>query len=260
MNALISGENVSFGYRKDKPILDDISFSIAPGQLISVLGPNGVGKSTLLNCLCGLLSLRKGRITLLGNDISQLTRRQIAKSIACVSQKLSIAFDYSVREFVVMGRTAHMGVLNTPSPNDYRIVNEALERLDILPLAPRPITELSGGEVQKVCIARALVQEPQLILLDEPTSALDYGNQGRVLRLIRRLCEEGYSVLMTTHNPEHALLLESEVWMLFPNGKLLTGTAEEMITPEKLEPLYGTDLTILPKEIVGRRVCLLRSL
>ena len=180
--------------------------------------------------------------------------------IAYVPQKTAVAFGYTVRAFVVMGRTAGLGLLQAPSAADHAMADRAMESLDLLPMAERPVTELSGGEMQKVSIARALTQDPELILLDEPTSALDYGNQGKVLQLIRQLSREGYAVLMTTHNPEHPLLLSSDVWILAPGGTLSAGSGEELLTEENLRRLYDADLRILPPEIAGRRVCLLRSL
>ena len=159
-----------------------------------------------------------------------------------------------------MGRTSHMGFFSAPSSDDYRQSERALEQLDLLRLKNRPISELSGGEQQKVCIARAIVQMPKLIIMDEPTSALDYGNQIKVLKLVKELSASGYAVLITTHNPEHPLLLNSDVWLLERSGTLSAGTCDEMLTEEKLIKLYDTNIRVTHIDSLNRRACFIRSI
>lgn len=252
---IIDAKGISFGYREGHNVFAQVNFSIYPGQLISLLGPNGVGKSTLLNCICGLLKPQSGNISLCGHDISKETRKSIAQKIAYVPQKTSVSFDYSVKDFVVMGRTAHMSLISTPSREDYDRASEAMEELALSELADRPISELSGGEQQKACIARALVQTPKLIILDEPTSALDFGNQIKVLKLIRKLSDSGYAVLMTTHNPDHCIMLGGNVAILDKNGSLEIGSHEAILTEAKLSKVYGTDLRMVFVEDIQRTVC-----
>lgn len=256
MIPIIDAKSLTFSYREGHNILDKVDFSIYPGQLISLLGPNGVGKSTLLNCICGLIKPQGGTIELCGRDISKETHKSIAKKIAYVPQKTNASFDYTVRDFVVMGRTAHMSILDTPSKNDYDCADDALDKLALFELADRPISELSGGEQQKACIARALVQSPELIVLDEPTSALDFGNQLKVLKLIKGLSNSGYAVLLTTHNPDHCMMLGGKVAILDKQGTLEIGQAEEILTEEKLRQTYGTDLRMVFVEDVQRTVCI----
>lgn len=260
MNALVEINGISFEYIRDHLILNNLNASIIPGQLITLLGPNGVGKSTLLNCITGLLFPKSGEILLYGKKIETLSRKTIARSIAYVPQKSAVSFDYSVLEFVVMGRTSQMSMFSTPSTEDYKCAEKALEQLDVLELKDRPVSELSGGEQQKICIARAIAQAPELIIMDEPTSALDFGNQAKVLKLVKSLSSLGYAVLMTTHNPEHALLLDSDVWILHKSGILETGICSQMIEEQALSNLYQIDICISTVREAGRKACLIRSL
>lgn len=255
MNPIIESENIHFGYTESRKILNDISFRIYEGQLITLLGPNGVGKSTLLNCICGLLKPSSGMVKLFGNPISKLSRREIAQQIAYVPQKSSVSFDYSVKDFVVMGRSAYLSILATPSEQDYKKTDEALEKLGITQLRERPISELSGGEQQKACIARAIVQDPKLVILDEPTSALDYGNQVKVLRLIKELSASGYAVLMTTHNPDHSFMLNGDVAIMSHDGKMEMGAVDQILTENRLEEAYGTKIRLMYVDEMKRKIC-----
>ena len=253
--AIVECKHVTFGYDRQREILKDVSFAVEKGELLTLLGPNGVGKSTLLNCLTGLLRPQRGEVWLGGSRIETLSRRAIARKIAYVPQKNNAPYDYLVREFVVMGRTAHLGVLATPSAEDYAKAEAALGRLDVAHLADRPITELSGGEQQKFGIARALAQEPELVILDEPTAALDYGNQIKVLHLIRELLGLGFAVIQTTHNPDHCLMLRGRVAVLDRNGGLEAGDWAQIMTEERLSALYETKLRLIGIDEIGRQTC-----
>ena len=260
MNEILKLNKVCFGYDRQHPILRNISAAILPGQTVTLLGPNGVGKSTLLNCVTGILEPQSGTITLSGRPISGLPRKTIAQTVAYVPQKPQVAFDYPLIDFVVMGRTAYMKLLSVPDKADYEAARSALRRLGIEELSERPVNELSGGEQQKACIARALVQEPELIVLDEPTSSLDYGNQITVLGLIRQLSADGFSVLMTTHDPDHALLLNSDVWLMNRAGELRCGSSGSLLTEENLSELYQARVRLLESEELSRRVCVIESI
>ncbi len=257
---LVECKKLSFSYDGERKVLDNVSFCIHKGELLTLLGPNGVGKSTLLNCIAALSVPQSGELLLGGKRLTELSRKAIAQLLAYVPQKNNVPFDFRLREFVVMGRTARLGVFETPSVGDYRLADEALEKLGLSPLAERPVTELSGGEQQKACIARALVQEPQLIILDEPTAALDFKNQITVLNLIRELLNAGYAVLQTTHNPDHCLMLGGTVGILDQSGRLRVDRAERIVTEETLQEVYQTELRIAYVEAVGRECCLPRGL
>jgi len=260
MGDIISIKNLTFAYHKGKPVISGINAHIRNGDLVTLLGPNGVGKSTLLNCITGLLAVKAGVIHINNNDIISLKIKNIAQIIAYVQQKFQNNFDYTVREYVTMGRTAHKNIFEQPTEMDYHIAEDALEKLNILHLQNNSYNEISGGEQQQVCIARAIAQQPKLIVLDEPTSALDYDNQIKVLNLTKRLSELGYAVLMTTHNPEHSLLLNSTVWILSRNGQMVVGSVEELITEKSLRGLYTSEICVSEVPFCNRKVCFVNKL
>ncbi|HZK24412.1 MAG TPA: ABC transporter ATP-binding protein [Oscillospiraceae bacterium] len=249
--------NISFAYpNTEKLILNEVSFSLARGEILSILGPNGAGKSTLLNCLAGLVKPTHGEILLDGKDISDLPGKNIAQKIGYVQQAHTPAFSYSVFEFVLMGRAPKISFFGRPQKKDEELVWQTLEIMKITHLANRPYTQLSGGERQQCVIAHVLVQEPQAILFDEPTASLDYGNQARILRLIKRLSAQGYAIIMTTHNPDHAMLLGGKTALFAQAGKLSCGKTSEIITEESLQKIYHTDVRLLYVDALQRQACL----
>ena len=249
--------NLSFTYpQADNSVLNDVSLTLAEGAILSILGPNGAGKSTLLNCMAGLLKPTHGEIKLFGQDLSTMTFREIAQVVGYVQQIHTPAYGYSVLHFVTMGRAPRIGMFGRPGEADQKAAWDALEALEITYLAYKPYTEISGGEMQKVAIARAMVQEPKVILFDEPTAHLDSGNQLRVLNIIRDMAERGYSVVMTTHNPDHALLLGGDVAILGRDGRLQCGSCHEIITEELLLEIYNARLCLIPVPELGRVACI----
>ena len=215
---ILEVNNLSFHYHNSRTIFHEVSFNVDNGEVLSILGINGSGKTTLLNCIANLYKPKSGEILLNGQPMSKMNIRDVARVIGYVPQIHTPAYAYTVREFAVMGRTPYIGAFSTPSAKDYRIADEALERMDITHLRNKPYTEISGGERQQVTIARVIAQQPKLILLDEPTAHLDYGNQYRVVQMIRQLATEGYALIMTTHNPEHAIILNGKVAILNREG------------------------------------------
>jgi iron complex transport system ATP-binding protein len=223
-----------------------VSFSLGAGEVLCVLGPNGGGKTTLFRTLLGLLEPHAGDIHLGGSALSSLSRSEIARRIGYVPQGHSAYFAFTVREFVLMGRTAHLGAFSSPGPRDHAIALKTLESLGIAHLVDKPVTEISGGERQLALVARALAQEPKLLVLDEPTASLDFGNQVRVLQRIGSLAGAGIAILFSSHDPDHAFLCARRALLLAEGRVLETGTPREVIRPDTLERMYGVSVQVLP--------------
>jgi iron complex transport system ATP-binding protein len=252
---ILEVKNLSFHYHNSPMIFNKVNFSVDKGEVLSILGTNGAGKSTLLNCIANLYKPVSGEILLNGQPISRMSLRKVARVVGYVPQIHIPAYAYTVREFTVMGRTPYIDTFKMPSTEDYRIADEALERIGIAHLRDRFYTEISGGERQQVMIARVITQQPQLILLDEPTAHLDYGNQYRVVQMIRQLSAEGYALIMTTHNPEHAIILNGKVAILNRKGVLGVGQAAETLSEDILSDLYGLSIKTIYDNDAKRKVC-----
>lgn len=258
MSSLFDVRHIAFSYPNSKQVFQDVSFSLEPGQVLSIIGPNGAGKSTLLGCLVGQLPPTSGQILADGTSLHTMARQDIARFIGYVPQDQSSVYAYDVRTFVVMGRTPYISTFRMPSREDYRLADEAIAAMGITHLAHRPCTEISGGERQQAAIARVVVQQPRIIVLDEPTSALDFGNQMRALNMVQTLSRQGYAVIMTTHNPDHAILVGGLVAALDQTGHLRVGSAEDMIQSSHLSQMYRVDIRVPYVEEVGRNACLTR--
>ena len=237
--------SLAFGF-PGRTIGRDVSFSLGAGEVMCVLGPNGGGKTTLFRTILGLLASHDGKILLEGNSIDSLSRQEIARLIGYVPQGHSGYFAYTVREFVLMGRTAHMGIFSTPSKKDFEVADRAVASLGMSHLAERPVTEISGGERQLALVARALAQEPRLLVLDEPTASLDFGNQVRVLERIAALARTGIAILFSSHDPDHAFLCAQRALLLAEGRALEIGAPREVIRPDTLQRLYGVTVQVLP--------------
>ena len=250
-------ENAEFSYDSDNSAgFKDVNFCIKPGQVLSILGPNGCGKTTLLKCLAGIFKLKKGSIWLGDKEISRLERSGMARAVGYVPQLHQPAFPFSVLDAVLVGRAPHLGFLESPGKEDIEIAETAIEALGISALKKRPYTELSGGERQLVVFARVMAQQPSLLLLDEPTSHLDFGNQIRVLRLVEELASTGLPIIMTSHFPDHAFLISSKVAVMKKGAFLAFGPPEEVITEVNLESIYGIKVRVMEVNgAVGHRVC-----
>lgn len=237
-------KNLSCGYGQ-RNVVNSISFRIKEGEVIGLLGANGCGKTTLIKTILGLLPAHGGEVLLDGKNIKNWTSAQIARVIGYIPQMHTPPFPFQVLDVVLMGRTAHIKPFASPSKKDVKIAQQALEMLNISYLQDRVYTEISGGERQLVLIARALAQEPKILIMDEPTSSLDFGNQIKVLSHVKQLAGMNIAVLMSCHFPEHAFLYSTRVVLLNQGQILHSGTPDETITAERLKILYGVDVEIL---------------
>lgn len=241
-DAMLSVEGLACGYAS-RVVLDDVSFSVEAGRVLALLGPNGVGKSTLFKTILGFLPRLGGSVRMEGEEVSRWSRRRFAQCVAYVPQTHEGSFGFTVREMVLMGRTPLAGGFSGPSRDDERIACEAIDQLGLGHLADRDVSSLSGGERQMVLIARALSQQPKLLMMDEPCANLDWGNQVVVLSRIRELARTGLAVVVTSHDPNHALLLESDVLCL-ARDEVFSGFARDVLHPASLRKLYGIDAAV----------------
>jgi len=241
----LRAEGLRFAYPGGPLLLRDVSFDLETGRPLCLLGPNGTGKTTLLRCLLGLERLAQGRIAVNGRDLAQLSPVEAARAMAYVPQDTAAVFPFLAFDVVLMGRTPHLRFMASPTAEDRRQVRNALARLDIAHLAERRFHELSGGERQLVLIARALAQGSGILVMDEPCAGLDLANQARLLGVIRALARDGYSILLTTHLPDHAFAVGGQVALL-KDGQLRGPEAPEvLLTAAELEALYGTAIDVI---------------
>jgi iron complex transport system ATP-binding protein len=256
--AVISIENLAFAYDGDhRLVLDGLTLELPEASITAVLGPNGAGKTTLIHILLGLLKPYEGSIHLSGKNLAHYTRRELSRLIAFVPQTEYTAFEFSVLEYVLMGRAPHMGILQTPTSEDIDHTLEHLRALGLTHLAHRSVRELSGGERQLVLIARALAQEPKLLLLDEPTTHLDLSNKGRILATLTALANQGVTVIFTTHDPEAAASTAAYL-VLMRQGKVLSsGVLDRVLTAERLSETYGIPVRVV--QVDGQPVVLLNN-
>ncbi len=239
----LEAKHLDFGYPGHR-VGSDVSLSLEAGEVLCLLGPNGSGKTTLFKTLLGLLPPQGGKVLMDGMEVQQRRRDEVARLVSYVPQAHSAFFPFTVREIVLMGRTAHLGVFASPSRRDREVAQSVIERMRLAHLADSIFTRISGGERQLVLIARALAQESRIVVMDEPTANLDFGNQVRVLERIRELAEAGMGVLLSTHDPDQAFLCANRVAMLHEGRLARLGPPAEAITAESLREIYDVEVVI----------------
>jgi iron complex transport system ATP-binding protein len=244
MTALLSFDEVTFGYGSGaRPVLERLSLEIESGTATAILGPNGVGKSTLLHLALGWL-----------RALRAWPRRLLGQSMALVPQVERTPFDYSVLDYVLLARAPYLASLAMPGAEDERIAREAIDEVGLGPQCHRAITTLSGGERQNVLLARALAQQPRLLLMDEPTSHLDLAHKVGLLHLLRDRIARGMTVLLTTHEPEIAAAIATHVVLMRGGQVCGSGPIAEVFTADNLSATYGVPVQIA--QIDGRQVVL----
>jgi iron complex transport system ATP-binding protein len=254
-DSLITFSHIRFGYpSSQKPVMEEFDLEIGMGTVTAILGPNGAGKTTLLHLVLGWLKPQGGIIELNGRAIGKYSRRELGRLMALVPQAEHTPFEFSLLEYVLLGRAPYLPPLAMPGEEDYRVAFESLKRVGLDKLKDRSILNLSGGERQLVLVARALAQKPRLLLLDEPTSHLDLSNKGRLVHLLRDLAGQGVTIVFTTHEPDVASALATHL-VLVQNGRVLeTGSMDEAFTGPALSRLYQLPVEVM--EVSGRRVVL----
>jgi iron complex transport system ATP-binding protein len=257
---MIEANSISFRYLEDW-VLQDVSFQVGKGEFIGVIGPNGSGKTTLLKVLYRLLSPQRGEVFFEGIPLKRMSQRDIARRIAVVAQETYPAFPFRVIEIVLMGRSPYLGHLMFEREKDLEIARKAMEWTEILPISERPLDELSGGERKRVFIARALAQEPEVILLDEPTTNLDIHHQIEFLDLILALNrEKGLTILMASHDLNLASEFCDRLILLQKGGIFKMGSPQEVITRENIERVYGCGVWVDQNPVSGMpRITLLKK-
>lgn len=251
----LEARNLCFAYDVQRPVLKDVTFRIDDGKMVCLLGPNGVGKSTLFKTILRLLPHYEGEILIDGKLTRGLTVPEMSKLIAYIPQSHAPTFNYTVFEMVLMGTTAGLKTFASPGERQRDLAEKAMEKMKISHLRDRGFSQISGGERQLALIARALVQETKVLIMDEPTANLDYGNATRVLEQIRQLAGTGYTILQATHQPDQAFLFADEVLALKDGTVIAQGVPNDVITQKFIETLYGVRVDVQSLYDDKIRVC-----
>ncbi len=251
MTNAIKARDVCFSY-KSGTVLNGLTFDVNEGSFFIIIGPNGSGKTTLMNVLCGIAQPHKGEVSICGSPRRSYSRKSLARTVALVPQLTARDFPFTVQEVVLMGRSPHLGMFGLERSDDLRCARQAMEFAGVDSLARRTIDQLSGGELQLVSIARAVCQEPRLMLLDEPTASLDFAHQIRIMDLMEQLKNDrGITVVMVSHDVNLAGMYGDCVLMLNLGRIVTMGPPGQVLTPEKMERVYGRPVLIEKSPLGG---------
>ena len=242
---ILEVENGCFGYPKQEEILTDINIKLEEGHILSVLGPNGIGKTTFLKCMIGLMPWSRGRSLLAGKDIGTLKSKEIWNMISYIPQTHGFSFSYTGLEMVMLGRSSHLGLFQQPGHREIEMAEAMMDKVGITRLADKDCNRMSGGELQMVLIARALINEPKLIILDEPETGLDFHNQILVLNMVEKLAhEENISAIMNTHYPTNAMSIADEALMMNRKGDRFYGPTGDILNESNISKSFDVNVVV----------------
>lgn len=248
----IAATSLRFGYG-NKPLFADFSLTIASGEFFGIIGPNGSGKSTLLRLFAGILFPEEGVVRLLGQEIKTFSRRKIARIVGLVPQESFFAFEWKVEEVVLMGRNPFLGLFDRPKQADIAKVEEAMRLTEVIDFRDRSINSLSAGEKQRVVLARALAQEPDILLLDEATSHLDIHHRLKILRILKELNKQGRTIVFVSHELNEAAAFCSRLLLLSRGRCLACDQPEKVVTTDLIKRAYGVEPKVFSHPLTGGR-------
>lgn len=225
-------------------VLNNLDLEIPAATITALLGPNGAGKTTLMNVILGWLTPCAGSVSVFGRDTRGTSRGEMGRTLSLVPQDEHIPFEYTILDYVLLGRAPHLGPLQAPRPYDLAIARNALETVGLEQTADQNIAETSGGEKQLAMVARAIAQEPGILLMDEPTAHLDLKNKRRAVDLIHRLHRQGVTIILTTHDPEFAVAAANRMVLLEQGNLLAEGPIEAVMTEENLSRAFSMSLSV----------------
>lgn len=247
-------KDLHFSYG-DHEVLKGVSFDTNYGEFISVLGPNGVGKSTLFRCILGLMKPSAGSVLINNEDIHAMSAGELSRRMAYIPQSHHPLFNFSVMDMVLMGTTSQMSRCASPGKAQEKLALAALERMGIMHLKDRGCANISGGERQLVLIARAIAQQAKILVMDEPSANLDFGNKIRVMQTVKGLTEDGYTIIQSTHDPDQAYFYSDKILALYGGKVLAWGTPQDTICNNVISTLYNVDVDVCSMHGDNVRVC-----